>query len=177
VAEKWKLSFRRFRAAVHEVAKLGTVQNRQHSLIPVRGSTLAQDVKSIMNILPAATDPAAITWMLVTAFEWRGRSAPFQNWKRARIVPARWPVTKALSGVAGVPRPPLYKQVLGPEVKFVGTCAKLPRYKTRTYVESVKTIVVLGKRNLRAPVTAPRFCCPAHPARAVANRASENLGI
>ena len=65
----------------------------------------------------------------------------------------------------------------GPEVKFVGTCAKLPRYKTRTYVESVKTIVVLGKLNRRAPVTAPRFCCPAHPARAVANRASENLGI
>ena len=55
------------------------------------------------------------------------RSAPFQNWKRATIVPARWPVTEPLSGVTGVPKPPLYKPVLGPEVNFVGACAKLPR--------------------------------------------------
>ena len=46
---------------------------------------------------------------------------------RATTVPARWPVTEPVSGVRVVPKPPLYKPALAPEVNFVGVAAKLPR--------------------------------------------------
>lgn len=46
---------------------------------------------------------------------------------RATNVPAGWPVTAPVTGVTMVPKPPLYKPVLAPEVNLVGAAAKLPR--------------------------------------------------
>jgi hypothetical protein len=76
-------------------------------------------------------------------------------------VPARWPVTEALSGVTGVPKPPLYKPVLGPEVNFVGACAKLPRLirpgsvRARRYLQAVEDV-----RKLHANVQTAAFPDP-----------------
>ena len=76
---------------------------------------------------------------------------------RATNVPARWPVTEPVSGVTMVPKPPLYKPALAPDLNVVGAAAKLPRL-----IPPAAPAAVGNCRRLKMFVNSTRMFKPMH---------------